>query len=451
MLKTYAKYKDSGIEWIGEIPDHWDAIRMKFIGYLFSGLSGKKGDDFKKDHSDFNQNYIPFTNIANNAVIDPKRLDYVEIFQNENQNKVKKNDLLFLMSSENYEDIGKTALLKVDLENTYLNSFCKGFRLNNQEEIDANFLNYLLSGDIYRKILSIEAKGFTRINLQMGKIQNLPVILPREKAEQTHIAKYLDYKITLINKTITQKEQLIEKLKEQRQAIINEAITKGLNPSAPLKDSGIEWLGKIPEHWKVIKLKFLADCNKNTLSEKYDEDFKINYIEIGDVSIDRGIEKTEEYNYSEAPSRAKRIVKTNDIIISTVRTYLKAITTITQEHNDFIASTGFAVLTAIQINSKFLGLITQSDCFIDEIISKSVGVSYPAINASEIMNIPIPVPLEEEQKMIYENVEGQIKNNFKTLDSILKSIEKLKEYRQSIISEAVTGKIDVRDWKPKTA
>ncbi|WP_417859492.1 restriction endonuclease subunit S [Xanthomarina gelatinilytica] len=447
MEKAYETYKDSGVEWIGDIPESWDSIKLKFLGYLYSGLSGKKGDDFRREDSEFNKHYIPFTNIANNFQIDSEKLDTVEIFENENQNDVKKNDLFFLMSSENYDDIGKTSVLKDELNNTYLNSFCKGFRLYNQEEVDASFLNYLLSGNIYRKTLSIEAKGFTRINLQMGKIENLPVIIPNSKQEQTQIAAYLDYHTQLIDTLISKKETLIQKLQEQRQAIINEAVTKGLNKNVALKDSGIEWLGEIPEHWEVKKLKYVVDCNKNTLADKYEEDFNINYIEIGNVSIDKGIEKTKVYKYSEAPSRAKRIVKTNDVIISTVRTYLKAITTITEEYNDYIASTGFAVLTATNITHHFLSLITQSDCFIDDIISKSVGVSYPAINASDIMNIPIPVPEADEQILIYQNVEKKVKNNFEAIGSIQTSIQKLKDYRQSLISEAVTGKIDVRDWQ----
>src|SRR5690554_5717882 len=127
-MRKYDSYKPTKIEFLDEIPEHWEEKRMRFLGYLYGGLSGKSATDFNQLTNENNKYFIPFTNIANNFRIDPESLQTVVISENENQNTVQKGDLFFLMSSENYDDVGKSAVLLDDLEETYLNSFCKGFR-----------------------------------------------------------------------------------------------------------------------------------------------------------------------------------------------------------------------------------------------------------------------------------------------------------------------------------
>lgn len=204
------------------------------------------------------------------------------------------------------------------------------------------------------------------------------------------------------------------------------------------KESGVEWIGEIPVRWEVKKLKYVITCNDEVLNEKTDSDVQINYVEISDVRLEKGIESFTSLKYSEAPSRARRIVKKDDIIISTVRTYLKAITRIKKEHDGFIVSTGFAVLRPKKIDSSFLGNIVSCERFIEEIISKSVGVSYPAINASELIEIPIPFPSINEQKAIAKFIDYHtiLVNTIITKKKEL--IEKLKEQRQACINQAVT-------------
>lgn len=446
MEKRYEIYKDSGVEWFNEIPEHWNMVKFRYKFETTKGLTITKSDLQDKGIACVNYGEIHSKyGFEVNPEIHNLKCVSEEYLETNKSSLLSRGDFVFADTSEDIKGTGNFTHLHSDVQ-TFAGYHTIIARLI--DDSNYRYIAYFFDSIAFRTQIQNLVKG-VKVYSITNKILKDTILFCPLKGEQTQIANYLDHKTILIDNIITQKEQLINKLKEQRQAIINEAVTKGLNPNVSLKNSGIEWLGEIPENWEVAKLKYVAECNKNTLSDKYDEDFKINYIEIGNVSIDKGIEKTEEYKFSEAPSRAKRIVKTNDIIISTVRTYLKAITTITEQHNDYIASTGFAVLTALKINSKFLGLITQSDCFIDDIISKSVGVSYPAINASEIMNISIPIPPKNEQEQIYQDVENRIKNNYRTIDSIKGSIEKLKEYRQSIISEAVTGKIDVRDWKPK--
>ncbi|MAL58611.1 MAG: hypothetical protein CMC14_01035 [Flavobacteriaceae bacterium] len=202
----------------------WVKFRLKDLGFLYSGLSGKSGDDFNQDNNPKNKGFIPFTNIANNTYLDKRQLGTVTIEDNEKQNQVKKNDIFFLMSSEGYEDIGKSAVLIEDLKETYLNSFCKGYRLTSKN-CDASFINYLLLSDNYRQQMLVEGKGFTRINLKMEKVNNFSILIPPTKKEQQQIAAYLDAKTSTIDDIINNIVTQIKTLKELRKTLINEVVT----------------------------------------------------------------------------------------------------------------------------------------------------------------------------------------------------------------------------------
>ncbi|MGJ1418601.1 restriction endonuclease subunit S [Sphingobacterium spiritivorum] len=202
----------------------WTKSRLKDIGKLYSGLSGKSGDDFNQDNNPHNKGFIPFTNIANNVYLDKEHLGTVVINSGEKQNKVKKGDLFFLMSSEGYEDIGKTAVLADELEEAYLNSFCKGYRVN-PNKCNPYFLNYLLLSNIYRQRLIVEGKGFTRINLKMEKVTDFEVYIPKSLEEQQAIASYLDTKTSTIDKIVANIQTQITTLKTLRKTLINDVVT----------------------------------------------------------------------------------------------------------------------------------------------------------------------------------------------------------------------------------
>ncbi len=443
-MTKYEKYKDSGFDWIGEIPEHWKSIRLKYIGYLYGGLSGKSNKDFNQSVNPDNKPFIPFTNIANNKVIDPKQLQYVVIKEDEKQNRVKNSDLFFMMSSENYEDVGKSTILLDDLGEAYLNSFCKGFRFV-EKDYFPSFINYLLLSHPYRCVLQIEANGFTRINLKVDKVNDLSIKAPPFK-EQVVIANYLDKKTEEIDKLITQKEQLLKLYEEEKTAIINQAVTKGIEPDTPMKDSGIDWLGEIPEHWEVKKLRYVVSINKETLSDKTDNDYKIEYIDIGNVEYGRLKDKPKKLLFEKAPSRARRIVNNGDILISTVRTYLKAILFIKNANSNLIASTGFAVISPNDdFLPEYLFYILSSEIILQSITASSVGVSYPAINSSEIGGFYSWFPEKQEQKIIITFIEAEIARINSKYKKVERLIELLKEYKQSLISEVVTGKIKVTE------
>jgi type I restriction enzyme S subunit len=206
------------------INSNYNSFRLKELGKLYSGLSGKVGEDFNQEENPNNKGFIPFTNIANNTYLKKDHLGTVVVYDNENQNQVKKGDIFFLMSSEGYEDIGKSAILDDDLNETYLNSFCKGYRVTNRKA-NPYFLNYLLLSDNYRKRLTVEGKGFTRINLKMEKVNDFIVFIPNTIDEQKKIVSFLDDKTQTIDKIVSNIISQIATLKELRKSLINDAVT----------------------------------------------------------------------------------------------------------------------------------------------------------------------------------------------------------------------------------
>ena len=212
-----------------------------------------------------------------------------------------------------------------------------------------------------------------------------------------------------------------------------------------MKDSGEEWIGQIPKHWKIIKLKYLATINDETLSESEDSDMEIKYVDIGNVDSIKGVMTTNEMYFRDVPTRARRIVRNGDVIFSTVRTYLKAIAPINNPPLNLIVSTGFAVIRLKLLNSSFSAYALRSHYFVEQAVSNSVGVSYPAINANVLAGLLICFPPAKEQETIGKFLDKETKKIDALLEKIKKSIELLKEYRSALITSVVTGKINVQE------
>lgn len=236
-LNKNTKTKLCDINGINNIPLHWRTVRLKEIGYLYSGLTGKKGDDFTDEHEDSSP-FVPFTNVANNFLLSVNELKSVVVHKSEVQNFIRKNDLFFLMSSEDYADLGKCSLLNSDINTkTYLNSFCKGFRVT-KDFVNPFFLAYLLHSSVYRTNLSNEGKGFTRINLKMEKIKDINLLIP-ELSEQEMIVNFLNEKTGKTDRLIEVLNNQISKLKELRLSIINDAVTGKIRVNYDDKNKGV--------------------------------------------------------------------------------------------------------------------------------------------------------------------------------------------------------------------
>ena len=208
------------------------------------------------------------------------------------------------------------------------------------------------------------------------------------------------------------------------------------------KDSGVDWLGEVPAHWEVVRLNTTATCNDEVLLESTAEDYEIEYVEISGVQAGQGITETATLPFGNAPSRARRVVRDGDVLISTVRTYLRAIAQVKSPPENMIASTGFAVLRPRRIDSRFLGYACHAEGFVSDVIARSVGVSYPAINASELARLPIPLPTAPEQTAIATFLDRETAK----IDALVAEQEKLiallQEKRQAVISHAVTKGLD---------
>ncbi|OCL95773.1 restriction endonuclease subunit S [Aliarcobacter thereius] len=454
--KKYPSYKDSGVEWLGEIPSDWNESRLKFIGYTYGGLSGKAGKDFGDEENLKSKRFIPFTNIANNTFIKSDNLGYVIVDEKEEQNRVKANDLFFLMSSENYDDLGKASLLEEDLKDTYLNSFCKGFRLTNKL-INPKFLNYLLSGNIYRKLLSIQGNGFTRINLRLEKLNELKLLLPNLR-EQQQIANFLDKATAKIDTLIEKQTKQIELLKEKRQAVISHAVTKGINPNVPMKDSGVEWLGEIPEHWEVSKLRFLFSFSTGlniTKANLIDEDGIpcVNYGEIHSkygfqVNANKDSLKYVDKEYLITSKRS--LLSEGDFVFADTSEDVKGSGNFTHVVGDSKIFAGYHTVIARLINnynSRFFAYIFDSNIFRTQIQLSIKGVKVFSITQAILKNCLIWFPVIEEQQQIANYLDEKTSKIDALIEKSNKSIELLKEKRTALISAAVTGKIDVREFE----
>ncbi len=204
------------------------------------------------------------------------------------------------------------------------------------------------------------------------------------------------------------------------------------------KPSGVEWLGDVPEHWSVKRLKYSASINDEALPETTDPTLEMVYVDIGSVDAIRGITRREEMVFEDAPSRARRIVRDGDTIVSTVRTYLRAIAPIRDPEPNTVVSTGFAVVRPRRATPAFVSYALREPGLVDAIVARSVGVSYPAVNASEIGTLPIPLPPNDEQRAIADFLDRETAKIDTLVSRKRTLIERLKEKRTALISRTVT-------------
>lgn len=199
----------------------------------------------------------------------------------------------------------------------------------------------------------------------------------------------------------------------------------------------------LPAGWSAKRLKYVATYNDEVLPESTQEDKEIDYVEISGVSLARGIEEVQRVTFGQAPSRARRKVRTGDILVSTVRTYLRAIAKIDDASPDLIASTGFCVVRpSKRVDSGFIGWAAKSEPFVSEVVARSVGVSYPAINASELVNIEVPLPPLETQQRIARFLDEKTVQIDGLIEKKRALLDRLAEKRQALITRAVTKGLD---------
>ena len=365
-------------------------------------------------------------------------------------------------------DAGRATTFNADGEYYFQNAINR-VRPNHLRKIESEFIYYWFTFLKVSGYVEMICNVATIPHFTAEKVKAAPLALPPLDT-QRRIAQFLDEKTARINALVGKKRELLERLAEKRQALITRAVTKGLDPDAPMPQSdqrehhqasrgdyqAVEATGgmtgyRLPVGWSSKRLKYLATYNDEVLSENTDEDQEIDYVEISGVSLSRGIEELERITFGQAPSRARRKLRRGDILISTVRTYLRAITRVDKASPDLIASTGFCVVRPKNnVDSGFLGWVAQSEPFVSEVVACSVGVSYPAINASALVTIEMPIPPLDTQRQIAQFLDEKTSQIDEQCELIVQSLETLVEYRTALITAAATGKIDVCNIKQPT-
>lgn len=422
------RMKDSGIAWIGEIPEDWEAenIGSQVKEIRNPNLEGKESNalQFKmgaiiaksQGNSNYNPDSLDLYNIVEDGVIMLNGLNLSFDFLTQRVGLVKERGVI---------------------TSTYI-------AIKPHKTLDSSFLTYLFKSYDNCKAFHGMGKGL-RQTLSYNELKRYLLIRP-SLCEQQAIANFLDIKYAEVNEMIALQEKIIDELKLYKQSVITEAVTKGLNPNVPLKDSGIEWIGKIPEHWDVMRVKNICSSNNSTLSDSTDENFEFSYVDIGSVNYEKGIVSSEVFLFKNAPSRARRIAKLNDIIVSTVRTYLRAIDIIDKEEKvNFIYSTGFAILSPLKnVFSRFIINICRSEYFTHQVSLFSNGINYPSINSTNLSCISVFIPPMKEQQQITDYLDQKCAEIDKLSNIKQQKINELKEYKKSIIYEYVTGKKQVK-------
>lgn len=422
------RMKESGIDWIGQIPEEWEVIKFKFLGDVKQGLTYSPSDIVDKDEGilvlrsgNIQNGVLDFTN---NVYVKTKVAESIVL---------RKNDILITARNGSSALIGKNAIIDTDIKATF-GAFMMVFRTN--KSLIAKFAFYLMniSFNFYRTFFTTSTVNQLTAAIFNGIEVPLPSI-----SEQQKIAYFLDKKTSQLDKAKNLLEEQIQKLKDYRASLIYETVTKGLDKTVPMKDSGIDWIGQVPEGWGVKPLKYLASYDDETLTQsEINSNQKINYVDIGAVEFTKGINGYQELLMSEAPSRARKIAKKGDTIISTVRTYLKAIAYL---NDDYIVSTGFCVVHPKKVNSKYLNYTIMSDSFTGPVSKYAWGVSYPAISSSQLVNIPIPFPESiEEQLSIVDYLDHKMLQINQLIDIKQEQIDNINKQRQTLIYDYVTGK-----------
>lgn len=435
-FKTYPKYKSSGVEWLGSIPEHWEVIKLGRIGKFTSS-----GIDKILINNEPKVKIINYTDIYGNEnhIIDSK-IDFMVVTAPKSkikQHQVKIGDLIFTPSSETIEDIGVSAVVVEQLENTAFSYHVLRFQFH--FEIFLNYKKYLCNNSFVLNQFSTKAQGTTRQTLDRNDFKTNQVILP-PLPEQEAIAKFLDEKTEKIDRAIKQKEQMIELLKERKQIIIQDAVTKGLNPKVAMKDSGVEWIGEIPEHWEVKRLGSIL----TNVSIKSKPNLQLLSITREKGVIIRDIEDLDSnHNFIPDDLSNYKIIEKGQFGMNKMKAWQGSYGI--SQYNGIVSPAYYIFKFVIDMLGSFFNYSIRTKLYVSFFASASDGVRIGQWDLSKqrMNNIPFLIPPISEQELIVEHIEEQSSKIDKAIKLQERQIDKLKEYKSILIDNAVTGKIKV--------
>ena len=418
-LTRYEAYKDSGVEWLGEIPAHWQLFKSKYLWEEKSELS-TTGEEDLLSVSQYHGVTTKEDDSRSESLVGYK--------------KVQKDDLVINIMLAWLGGLGISSI------NGVVSPAYAVYR--QQKSLEPRFLHYLYRTSTYLDEFARRSQGVvpSRWRMYTDDFGQVLTLLPPPE-EQTQIANFLDQKTAQIDQAIAQKERLIALLQERRQVMIHQAVTQGLNLDVPMKDSGVEWIGKIPAHWEVKKLKYVLK-EKNEKSETGEETLLMMSQEHGLVIRSEYHEKAE----VGASSVGNKKVYHNDLVFNKLKAHLGVFFKSTHKTVGLV-SPDYAVYTSngTLTDLKYLELLFRHPVYIRQFIVRATGIVEGLIRlyTGDLFDIKVPVPTEEEQLSILNEI-SKIEKKVDTAITQAKSqISFLKEYRTTLINSAVTGKIKV--------
>lgn len=426
-LQKYDRYKDSGVEWLGEIPDHWECIRMK---HLYRDVSTKNRPEAELLSVTQTQGVVPRKLVENRMVMPSGALGSFKF--------IHKGDFaISLRSFEggleycHHDGIISPAYTVLKAQRNFVSQFYKYL-----------FKSISFISELQTSIVGIrEGKNISYAQLSYSF---LPIPL---KDEQIAIANYLDDKTTKIDQAIAIKEKQIALLKERRQILIHKAVTRGLNPDVKLKDSGVEWIGEIPEGWEVKRLASFGKFSKGGGFSKSDLiESGVSAILYGDIytKYDIQIKIGLRFISSDTAKKSIEIKKGNLLFTGSGETREdigKCVVFLSDEKT--VAGGDVIIFEQNQNDNLYLSYVLNTESVKYEKAKYSKGEIIVHTYGSKLRNIYIPIPSKQEQTIISEYVENTSQKNDTAISLKKKEIEKLKEYKSSLINSVVTGKIKV--------
>ncbi len=446
-MKKYLSYKPSGIEWIGEIPESWNSGKMKYV--LSNNDGGVWGTDIEDE--DEGTLVVRSTEITIDGNWDLSQILKRNLTESEvSKCKLYEGDIVITKSSGSPQHIGKSVIVSKEIEelNCCYSNFVQRIRFKNY---NSKLYHYILNCDIVReqfKYLTTSSTGLGNLNGTSLNDILLPFIPIQE---QNQIVQYLDEKTDLIDKLISTKERKTTLLKEQKISLINQIVTKGLNSNVKMKDSGVEWIGEIPEHWIKSKVKYVSTIfgrigyRGYTIEDIVSEGEGV--ITISPSNIKNDVFTIDGENtfityekYDESPEIQ---IFTNDIILVKTGSTIGKTSIIPNNVPKMTINPQLVVLKNIKIDNKYFYYQSVCEYFKKSFMIEQTGSSTPTISQEKINGFPILVPPKEEQNQIVKFLDIKTKEIDDLVSFEQKKIDLLKEYRLSLISEVVTGKIKV--------
>ena len=448
--QPYSEYKDSGVEWLGDVPNNWTVGSFRHaVDDIKNGSTETQVDEA--------ENTVPISRIESisKGEIDFGRVGYIQKKPSLCQFKLNIGDIL-LSHINSLSMMGNVAQLTT---NTTLYHGMNLLRLKPSAKMNKRFLLWWLKSDLSRKTIESLAKpAINQASIGIDQIKSMACLYPDIKTQRT-IAAFLDDETARIDQLIAKQQQLIELLKEKRQAVISHAVTKGLNPNAPMKDSGVEWLGQVPEHWVLSKLNYQVSTRKGVAFKAEDFcDEGIPVVKASDIKELTIRSSSTCLPSGFAISHPKAVLNEFDIILSTVGSTPDVknsavgqlgIVPFTLEGSLLNQNTVVFNANSSELINEYLFFLLQTRGYRDHLDLHAHGTANQAsLNITDMLDFNVAFPSVREQIEIITSLKLKLTEMSKLENkcSLFQTI--LQERRTALISAAVTGKIDLRGWQP---